>query len=250
MSQEKKRLSIIIPAYNEAQNLKMLLPRFTSVLKEMQKSGFQTDMAVVNDGSSDETAEIASAAGLTVISHPFNLGYSAAVHTGFMHAMRSDSDLLLTIDADGQHNPEDILLLVSDFLQHPVDLLIGSRFLEDRGYRKSLLRFAGITLFSKIIRLVTGAEIRDVTSGFRLYGKRALRYLAKNFPQDYPEYETLIILLKTGCKIKELPLSMNQRLYGTSMHSSWKAVVYPFKNLLIIFVVLLRTLHRKGEATP
>jgi glycosyltransferase involved in cell wall biosynthesis len=243
---DKRKLTLVIPALNEAENLALLFPRFKQVISVLQQQNIDAELLVVNDGSSDSTAEIASQNGATVISHPFNLGVCAALHSGFLYALQNKSDFLITVDADGQHNPEDIIKLINAFINHRnMDVIIGSRFLQETGYKKSGCRFVGIRLFSALVYSLTKLHIYDVTSGFRVFGHRAIRFLAANFPQDYPDAEILILLSKSGYRIEEFALSMNPRMFGRSQHNFKTAITYPFKNMIAIIVVLLRTLFHK-----
>ena len=246
---KRLKLTMVIPALNEAENLVLLFPRFRQAAALLREQEVDAELVLVDDGSSDETAEIARRNGAVVISHPFNLGVCAALHTGFLYAVKNQSDILITVDADGQHNPEDINDLVAEFNRRRVDVLIGSRFVKDTGYKKSAFRFAGIKMFSALVYSLTKLTVHDVTSGFRVFGQRAVRFLAANFPQEYPDAEILILLHKSGFRIEEYALSMNPRLFGTSQHNFKTAVVYPFKNLIAIIVVLLRTFRQKRRVS-
>jgi len=244
---EYRKLTLVVPALNEADNLVQLFPRFQRVVDALKQDNIGVDMVVVDDGSTDDTALVAKSQGAEVVSHPFNLGVCFALHTGFLFALQNNSDFLITVDADGQHNPEDIIALVQAFSQRDADVLIGSRFLQETGYKKDAFRFVGIQLFSLVVYLLTKRRLYDVTSGFRVFGRSAIQFLAKNFPQEYPDAEILILLSKSGYKVEEFALSMNQRISGTSQHNFMTSVVYPFKNLIAIIVVLLRTIRHKAK---
>jgi glycosyltransferase involved in cell wall biosynthesis len=242
---KKLNIVLIIPAFNEAENLPLLFPRFKHVVASLEEIGYNAKMVVINDGSSDDTASISKQNGADIVSHPFNLGVCAALHSGFLYGVRNDVDILITVDADGQHNPEDIIYLINEFSNGAENVLIGSRFIKNTGYKKEFFRFAGIKAFSLLVKAVTKLEIHDVTSGFRVFDKDVIKFLAKNFPQEYPDAEVLIMLSKFGFKVGEKPLSMNPRLHGTSFHNWRTALTYPFKNLIAIIVVLLRSLRSK-----
>lgn len=242
---DRRKLTLVIPALNEAENLVLLFPRFKQVVSLLRDQKIDAELLVVNDGSTDNTAEISRQNGAVVVSHPFNLGVCAALHTGFLYALQNKSDFLITVDADGQHNPEDIVNLVTEFNSRGVDVLIGSRFVKETGYKKSAFRFAGIRMFSALVYSLTKLHIYDVTSGFRVFGLQAIRFLAVNFPQEYPDAEILILLSKSGYRIEEFALRMNPRMFGTSQHNFKTAVIYPFKNMIAIVVVLIRTLRHK-----
>ncbi len=237
---KNKKITIVIPALDEEKNLPHLIPRFQNAAKSLLESGFQPELVLIDDGSTDQTSRIAKDHGFSVVSHPYNLGVCAALQTGFLFAVQSDSDFLITIDSDGQHNPEDISLLLKNHLEHDADITIGSRFINETGYEKQLSRYIGILLFSFIIKMFTGKKIHDITSGFRVFSKKAIKFLANHFPQDYPDAEILILLARFGYRIQEFPVGMNARVHGKSMHNFFTSIIYPFKNVIAIFAVLLR----------
>ena len=246
---DKMKIALIVPAFNEEKNLSQLVPRFNNVCSLLESNNFAVEIVLINDGSNDNTEKVARQNGFTVISHPFNLGVCAALQTGFIYAQNKQHDCLITIDADGQHNPEDVLLLLKEFEIGKTDVVIGSRFLHQTNYKKNIPRYIGIKMFSAIVKLLTHKIINDVTSGFRIFNRKAISFLAKNFPTDYPDAEMLILLSKFGFSIKEVSLEMNPRLSGQSQHRFHKAIFYPFKNLVAICVVLIRSvLWNKKEA--
>ncbi|NLP11043.1 glycosyltransferase family 2 protein [bacterium] len=243
----KTRVALIVPAYNEEHNLTRLVERFRAVREQLAGLAMEAELVLINDGSMDGTARVGRENGFTVLSHPFNLGVCGALHTGFMYALQSGHDCLITIDADGQHNPEDISTMVAELRRESADLVIGSRFLINTGYKKNLARYTGIVLFSWIVKLLTDQTISDVTSGFRMFTRKAIEFLANHFPQDYPDAEMLILLSKSRFTIREIPVQMNPRMSGRSQHNFITSLFYPFKNLIAIVVVLIRTFLAKKE---
>ena len=131
---------VLMPAYNEAENLPRVLPA-------LAQSAQDCELVVVDDGSGDDTSSIAAAHGATVLRHPFNLGYGAALQTGYKYALRRGARLLVQLDADGQHDPEDIPRLLAPIRQEQCDLVIGSRFLTETGYEMGAAKSAGRWLF-------------------------------------------------------------------------------------------------------
>ncbi len=237
---KKKKIVLIIPAYNEAANLPQIAASLIKVRSQLSQEGYLCELVVIDDGSADQTAQVAANLGATVISHPYNLGVCAALHTGFLFAKEADADLAVTFDADGQHNPEDVRTLLRHHLATGEDVVIGSRFVADSGYRKNIARYMGIQLFSIVVKLLTKKKIYDITSGFRLFTRPVIHYLAEDFPQNYPDAEILISLIKSGFSIVEIPIPMQQRLSGQSQHSLFRSIIYPFKNLIAILIVLIR----------
>jgi glycosyltransferase involved in cell wall biosynthesis len=227
------RRLIIMPAHNEADNLPHVLP-------EVAAAAPGYDLLVVDDGSIDRTAAIAEAFGATVVSLPANLGYGGAVQTGFRYAVRRGYDLAVVVDADGQHDPAGIPLLAGALLRG-ADVVIGSRFRGRMNYRQPWIKRAAMAVFAWTVSRITGRQITDPTSGFQAFSREALRFLAfDNYPVDYPDADTLLILHFAGFKVVEVPVTMRERISGVSMHSGWKPIYYIGKMWLAISMVLLR----------
>jgi glycosyltransferase involved in cell wall biosynthesis len=224
----------ILPAFNE----EMTIGR---VISEIKQNIPGADILVVNDGSADRTGLIARQQGVKVINHPFNLGYGAALQTGFRFAAREGYHYAITMDADGQHISSSAHSLISVMKEHDADVVIGSRF-TGSGYRVSLLRKIGITLFSMVARAYTGINITDPTSGFQLIKESAFSYLAEgdNYPLDYPDVNIIMALHKKKFKIVEAPVEMKENSFGKSMHNGIKPLLYVIKMALAIIMVLVR----------
>lgn len=223
----------ITPAYNEAESVQ-------TVLTAIHRLVPQADRVVVNDGSSDATHEQAVAAGANVIDLTFNLGIGGAVQTGLKYAYRQGYDVALEIDADGQHDAASAPALLAALHEQGADMVIGSRFIRNTEYRSSVMRRFGIHLFSFLIKLVTGRRIYDSTSGFRAYSRRALKFLASRYPTDFPEPESIVMLLNAGFKIVEVPVEMKARVAGQSVVGrsdfSWRAGYFVVSNAIAILV--------------
>jgi glycosyltransferase involved in cell wall biosynthesis len=228
-----KRL-IIIPTYNEEKQI-------SSVLEGIRKYS-DADIVVIDDGSEDRTAESARSAGARVIRHPYNMGYGTATQTGYKYASEKHYDYLLQLDGDGQHHPADIPDMFAMVENRRYDIVIGSRFLSNSGYSMGLLKSAGVVLFRVVIRMITGETITDTTSGYRCMNRDVFRHFtADDFPNDYPDANTIIVLHRTGFKIAELPVTMVPNPEGRYMHRGiFKVSYYLFKVFLSIFISLLR----------
>jgi glycosyltransferase involved in cell wall biosynthesis len=224
-----------MPAHNEADNL----PR---VISELRAVAAGYDLMVVDDGSSDRTAAVARKLGATVVSLPNNLGYGGAVQTGFRYAIRHGYDLGVVMDADGQHDPAGIPLLVETVLSGKADVAVGSRFRGCMGYRQPWIKRLGMAVFAWTVSRITGYEITDPTSGFQALNAAAMNFFAHdNYPIDYPDADTLLILHYAGFRMAEVPVTMRERLSGISrMHSGWKPFYYVGKMWLAITMVVLR----------
>jgi glycosyltransferase involved in cell wall biosynthesis len=229
-----KSYLIVVPAYNEEEYL-------PQVLFDIRKSNPQADILVVNDGSSDDTSQIARETGVKVLDIPFNIGYGGAVQTGFRFAVEYGHDFVITIDGDGQHNPYHTNRLIDIMEREQADVVIGSRFLEGN-YRIGIARRLGIWLFSKIAKLYTGVHITDPTSGFQLLNYKVFSYLSRtdNYPLDYPDVNIIMALHKMKFKLAEAPVKMTEKPNGKSMHNGFRPLYYILRMTLAIIMVLLR----------
>jgi glycosyltransferase involved in cell wall biosynthesis len=230
---------VIIPAFNEEKNLPHVLAEIRAYLP-----GFS--VVVVNDGSKDRTAAIAASLGATVISHPVNIGYGAAVQTGFKFACKNAcNDVIVIMDADGQHDAKDAPALIRALKEHTADMVIGSRFMAKNTYKTTFSRVVGRNLFSLITYLVTHKRFLDITSGFKALNGRATAFLSRNYPVDFPDAEVIILMLLSGFRIVETPACFRQRIGGRSMFSLSKKIYYPFRGLLAVLIVVLQVIFKK-----
>jgi glycosyltransferase involved in cell wall biosynthesis len=225
---------ILIPAYREETTLER-------VLSEV-RAATPYEILVVDDGSPDRTAAIARENGATVLSHPFNLGYGAALQTGYTYAAKGDYDVVVQLDADGQHDPTFVKELTRPILEGDLDVCVGSRFLLGDGYVPPFARRAGMVLFGYIASVVTRRRVTDPTSGFQALSRRAFTFFQSDvFPTDYPDADMLILLHRAGLRAEERPVAMRDSVTGQSMHSGvLRPAFYVFKMLLSIAVTLLR----------
>ncbi len=235
MSNEQKadNLAIIIPAYNEA-------GRIGSTIADIRKFS-NADIIVVSDGSTDNTADEARAAGVVVIDLSFNLGYGAALQTGFKYALKMGYRFAVQMDADGQHEPSAIQSLIEPVLKDDVDITIGSRFLGRGNYKAPFIRRIGMSFFAFIASIFTGKRVTDPTSGFQALNGKVMKFYASDaYPVDYPDADVIIMLHRRGIKFKEIPVAMKRAVGKISMHSGLRPFYYTFKMLLSILVTLLR----------
>lgn len=220
------RLLIIIPCFNEEAALPLVLSEIENI---KPVKGYSLSVVVVNDCSQDSTKAIAKKFNVPVLDLPMNIGIGGAVQTGFKYALEKKFDLAIQLDGDGQHPGSEIHRLVTAFENYAADIIIGSRFIDNKGFQSSLIRRIGIRYFYIINKLFTGNYIYDSTSGFRLFNKKAIAIAAKNYPDDYPEPESLIIFAKAGLIIKEVAVTMRPRLGGTSSINTAASFFYCFK---------------------
>ena len=234
---EPRRLALrrvaIVPARNEA-------PCVGGVIDEIRRYDPGFDVVVVDDGSTDRTADIARAHGARVVRLPFNLGIGGAVQTGFRYALEHGFELAVRLDGDGQHDPRELDRLLEPVLAGRADIAIGSRFAGTDGYRVPLLRRLGIRMFAGVVSLLVRQRVTDPTSGFQVLNRRGITLFAADYPHDYPEVEATVMLFKHRLRLVEVPVRMRERSGGTSSITALQSVYYMIKVTLAIFVAIFR----------
>ncbi len=239
---ELRKLAIV-PAYNEGEMV-------GRVVREIHRQAPGFDVLVVDDGSTDSTAALAEQHGATVIRHPYNLGIGGAVQSGYKYALRHDYDVAVQVDGDGQHKPEYLPEMVAALHTSggEADMVYGSRFLGDPGYRVPLARRAGNLIFSVVLSVLTRQKITDPTSGFRMTNRRGIELFARDYPHDYPEVEALLMLHSNHLRIHEVQVRMNARGFGQSSIDYPRSAYYMVKVMLALFVGLSRRRPTPVEA--
>lgn len=233
ISEHSLRVLVIIPAFNEEESLARVIGLVRAVVP-------QADIAIVNDGSTDKTGQIADELGVVVLNLPHNLGIGSAMQTGFVYARRQGYDLAIQVDGDGQHDPKEISELIHHLIANEADVVIGSRYIEDRGYITPWPRRIGIIILSSIISMIVHQRITDPTSGFRVINKRTIEFCSKDYPFDYPEPESVVTFKRSRLKVKEIPVTMNPRYGGQSSITPFRSLYYMIKVILAILITLLR----------
>lgn len=234
MVKTTKKVLVIIPCFNEA-------GRIGDVVNSIHRALPASEVVVIDDSSGDTTALEASRQGAVVLGHPCNLGYGAALETGYLHAVNGPYDILLQMDGDGQHLASELHQLLSPLEEGSADIVIGSRYLGGKAQGSTpLIRRAGHRFFSAILLLLSGRRIADPTSGFQGLNRKALEFLSSGvFPCDYPDSDVILMSLLAGLRVREVPVRMVERKGGTSMHSGLKPIYYGMKMMLSLFIVLL-----------
>ena len=238
-------LLVIIPAYNEEASV-------GNVIKKIWSCLHGASVVVIDDGSQDRTAKIAAQAGAKVICLPYNMGYGAALQTGYKYARENGYQVLAQIDADGQHDPSYILDMLELIRAGEADIVIGSRFLVDNGYRAPFAKRVGMLLFGSVASWATGQKVSDPTSGYQALTRRAFAYCAGEvYPTDFADADVLIMFHRAGLRVREVPVRMapsaNKRSRYLNMYSFLTPVYYIFKMTLAVFVSLLRERGVQGE---
>lgn len=226
-------LLIVIPAYNEAENIERVVNRLITDFP-------QYDYVVVNDGSRDETAFICRKKGYNLLDLPVNLGLAGGFQAGLKYAARYGYRYAVQLDGDGQHRPEYIESMRVK-MDEGYDIVIGSRFV---GQKKPLtMRMLGSNLIEKAIRLTTGEDIKDPTSGMRMFSRKLIEEFAKGLNYG-PEPDTISYLIKQGARVAEVPVIMDERLLGASYLTPVNASRYMIK--MLISILLIQNFRKRG----
>lgn len=264
MSTQGRRCLVIVPAYNEADSIRR-------VVEGLFRSLPDAHVLVVDDGSSDGTySQVPS--GAAVLRLPFNLGIGGAMQAGYRYAEFHGYDLAVQVDGDGQHPPDEVARLVAFFHASKADMVLGSRFAPPevppeaspevpppeasldsstkvhafmRGntpeYKQSLTRMAGIRMLNVWLRMLTGGRhIYDCTSGFRVVSRDLIRAFARWYPQDYPEPEVILLVLRAGYRIAEVRVRMEQRMAGTTSITLRRGIFYVVKVAVALVLDTMR----------
>ena len=217
---------VIIPAYNEEENI-------VRVVENLKNNYPMYDYIVINDGSSDSTAKICRKNGYELVDLPVNLGLAGAFQTGLKYAYRNGYDYAIQFDADGQHRPEFIGPML-DKIQEGYDIVIGSRFVGEK--KPFTMRMLGSNLIEMAIRFTTGVNIKDPTSGMRMFSKRMIREFASGLNYG-PEPDTGSYLIRQGARVAEVPVIMDERILGVSYLTPVNAMRYMLKMLISILLI-------------
>jgi glycosyltransferase involved in cell wall biosynthesis len=207
-----KRVLIIIPCYNEAENVSTLFEQ----LSRIQIPGCTITPMFINDASLDDTKKVLLKIAAPFLDNVVNLGIGGSVQLGFIYAHTYGFDIAVQMDGDGQHPPEELNKLITPIVNSEADVVIGSRFIHNAGFRSTFLRRFGINFFSKLNYFLVKVSIKDSTSGYRAYNKAAIRELVTYYPDEYPEPEVIVYLAHKRIRMYEVPVTMNERLGGTS----------------------------------
>ncbi len=255
MAQKRKKVLIIIPAFNEGKNIGSLLEKL-----ERKDISDICDILVINDASSDDTGQIVRNRGHKVVRNIYNLGYGSGLQAGYRYAKRYDYSFVIQMDADGQHDPENVLkiykaLTTADANNIVPDIVLGSRFLkESPEYKSTFAKDLGYLLFRTLIKVFTGKTIKDPTTGLQGLSRRTFCYYAgfDHFDDQYPDANMILQMIMLGYNVVEIPALMHQRTTGKSMHSGIKPIVYMIRMCYSILAVWIRIkiLHSDKKVNP
>lgn len=229
------KVLLIIPSYNEEENV---LNNYKKIINYNKKNELKFDAIVINDGSTDKTEEICKQNNIPYISLVHNLGIGGAVQTGYKYALENNYDIAVQFDGDGQHDVNYVKHIIEPIINNECDMVIGSRFIDQQSseFKSSFARRIGINIISFFMKLFTGKKVYDTTSGFRAVNKKIITLFSNDYPVEYPEPVSTVEILKSGCSVKEVPVSMNERENGVSSIKAWKKIYYMFNVILSIIV--------------
>ena len=221
----------IVPALNEEGSI-------ARVIEEIRAYDPELRIVVVDDGSTDRTAEAARAADAMVLRLPFNLGIGGAVQTGLRYAHENGFEFAVRVDGDGQHDAAQLATVIEPVLRDEADIAVGSRYLGlgGEGYRSTTSRRLGIRILASTVSLLTRQRITDPTSGFQALNRKAIALFAADYPHDYPEVEGLVLLVRHRLRLREVPIEMRPRATGRSSIRTLSSAYYMVKVLLALFV--------------
>jgi glycosyltransferase involved in cell wall biosynthesis len=236
------RVLVAIPAYNEEATI-------TAVVQRVRDSLPEFELLVVNDGSRDTTERVLQRLNVKTATHLCNLGYGRAIQTAIKYALACDYEVLITLDADGQHQPEQIKDMFRESMAKGWDVLIGSRHVKERNYAHSPFgRRLGMQLFSTLVGVLAGQRIYDTSSGLKVLRRSVFEPLTRWHFVDF-HAEAIVYLLQLGYRVGEFPVTMAERKHGQSMHSFQSYFKYPLKTSLMVLlgIVEANLTRRKKE---
>lgn len=233
MTPPADRALIIVPAWNESLNV-------GDTVREILQADADYDVLVVDDGSLDDTASQAAAAGARVVILPFNLGVGGAMRAGFRYAQRRGYTRAIQVDADGQHNPSDIAAVLAGL--DIADISIGARFAEVGDYSVRGPRRWAMRLLATVLSRVAHTRLTDVTSGFRAANRRAIDQYVDYYPAEYlgDTIDSLVGAIHAGLSVTQVPVAMRPRVHGKPSHNPLSAARYLMRSTFALALALLR----------
>ncbi|HEY9307255.1 MAG TPA: glycosyltransferase family 2 protein [Microbacterium sp.] len=242
MPEHSERTLIIVPAWNESRNV-------GNTVREILDQFVDYDVVVVDDGSTDDTAQVARDAGARVLVLPFNMGVGGAMRTGFTFAQRLGYRQAIQVDADGQHNPRDIPLVLAG-LQH-ADISIGARFADVGDYQAKGPRRWAMVFLANVLTRVAKTRLTDVTSGFRAANRRAIDQYVHYYPAEYlgDTVDSLVSAIHSGLSVTQVPVAMRARVHGKPSQNPVGSTIYLLRSVFALSLALMRGRRRSTEAS-
>jgi glycosyltransferase involved in cell wall biosynthesis len=238
---------VFIPAWNEQDSV-------AGVIADVRKAIPDADVLVVDDGSTDATAERARGCGALVASLPFNQGLGAALQTGYLYALREGYGFCAHLDADGQHPPSEVARLLAEVRGDRADLVIGSRYrdpdaaeAESDDYRPTISRRIGTSVFRFFLTLATRQRFTDTTSGMRAANRRVMSLFSEHYSPDFAEIESLQLAVRQGLRVEEVPVRMLERAGGASFLTPLRSAFFIFKGIVVLLVGQFKPREAEAE---
>lgn len=230
---ERPHTLVIMPAWNESEAI-------GNTINEVFEFGPLCDVLVVDDGSRDNTAQVAREAGATVVELPFNMGVGGAMRTGFKYAKMHGYSQVIQVDADGQHDPRDIKAVLDGLRE--TDIVIGARFADKGNYSVRGPRKWAMNVLAWTISRIARTKLTDVTSGFRAANAKAIRQYVDHYPAEYlgDTIDSLVVAIRAGCTVRQVGVSMRERQGGTPSHDPLKAAIYLGRSAMALLFALTR----------
>jgi glycosyltransferase involved in cell wall biosynthesis len=227
------RVLAVVPAFNEEESVGRTIEELTSVNPDV-------DVLVVDDGSGDHTARVARRAGAIVCQLPYNLGVGGAMRAGYRYALRHSYDIAVQVDADGQHDPTYLKALIDEL--DTADIVVGARFAGEGDYRARGPRRWAMRLLAYTLTRLAHHPLTDVTSGFRAANRRAIGIFADHYPAEYlgDTVESLVIAIRSGCTVRQVPVSMRIRAGGRASQTPGRAAIYLLRAVVALGLALVR----------
>lgn len=238
MTATPQQVLVIVPAWNEQQSVAV-------TVQEIRRASPDYDVVVIDDGSTDATADVAEQAGAVVLRLPFNLGVGGAMRTGFTYAARQGYRRAIQVDADGQHDPADIAKVLSG-LDH-ADISIGARFADVGDYSVRGPRRWAMIVLAKVVSRIAKTRLTDVTSGFRAGNRRAIEQYVSYYPAEYlgDTLDSLVAAVHSGLTVTQVPVAMRPRSHGTPSQHPIGAAVYLLRSAFALLLAVMRNPQRR-----
>ncbi len=244
MQPAKPNILVIVPCFNEQGAIAGVVRDLVAV---RQREGYQLDVLVVNDCSTDKSMDIIRTLPCLYLNLPVNLGIGGAMHSGYRYAFLHGYDIAVQMDGDGQHPADELPTVLEPVLKQEADISIGSRFINREGFQSSFSRRVGIKYFRWLNQLLIGKTIHDSTSGFRAFNQRTIAIANNYYPDEYPEPESIVQFGLQGLRIKEVPVRMRHRQEGVSSINTSRAFYYMLKVSLGILFMYFRLVNKRAD---